>query len=110
VAFAYAQLGKPYQWGATGPSSYDCSGLVQAAWSSAGVSIPRTTYAQWAALPHISTSALEPGDLLYFDGVGHVAIYVGGGDIIDAPQTGQDVQKIPLAGWYQSTLVGAARP
>jgi len=110
VAFAYAQLGKPYQWGATGPGSYDCSGLAQAAWASAGVSIPRTTYAQWAALPHISTSALEPGDLLYFDGVGHVAIYVGGGDIIDAPQTGQDVQKIPLAGWYKSELVGAARP
>jgi cell wall-associated NlpC family hydrolase len=110
VAFAYAQLGKPYQWGATGPNSYDCSGLAQAAWAAAGVSIPRTTYAQWAALPHISTSALEPGDLLYFDGVGHVAIYVGGGDIIDAPQTGMDVQKIPLAGWYQSTLVGAARP
>jgi cell wall-associated NlpC family hydrolase len=110
VAFAYAQLGKPYQWGATGPGSYDCSGLAQAAWASAGVNIPRTTYAQWAALPHISTSALEPGDLLYFDGVGHVAIYVGGGDIIDAPQTGQDVQKIPLAGWYKSTLVGAARP
>jgi peptidoglycan DL-endopeptidase CwlO len=110
VAFAYAQLGKPYQWGATGPGSYDCSGLVQAAWAAAGVTIPRTTYAQWAALPHVSTSALEPGDLLYFDGVGHVAIYVGGGDIIDAPQTGMDVQKIPLAGWYKSSLVGAARP
>ena len=110
VAFAYAQLGKPYQWGATGPNSYDCSGLAQAAWAAAGVAIPRDTYEQWAALPHISTSALEPGDLLYFDGVGHVAIYVGGGDIIDAPQTGMDVQKIPLAGWYQSTLVGAARP
>ena len=68
VAFAYAQLGKPYQWGATGPGSFDCSGLAQAAWAAAGVSIPRTTYAQWAALPHISTSALEPGDLLYFDG------------------------------------------
>jgi peptidoglycan DL-endopeptidase CwlO len=110
VAFAYAQLGKPYQWGATGPGSYDCSGLAQAAWAAAGVTIPRTTYEQWAALPHISTSALEPGDLLYFDGIGHVAIYVGGGDIIDAPQTGMDVQKIPLAGWYKSTLVGAARP
>jgi len=110
VAFAYAQLGKPYQWGATGPGSYDCSGLALAAWAAAGVSIPRTTYAQWAALPHISTSALEPGDLLYFDGIGHVAIYVGGGYIIDAPQTGMDVQKIPLAGWYRSTLVGAARP
>jgi cell wall-associated NlpC family hydrolase len=110
VAFAYAQLGKPYQWGATGPGSFDCSGLAQAAWAAAGVSIPRTTYAQWAALPHISTSALEPGDLLYFDGIGHVAIYVGGGDIIDAPQTGMNVQKIPLSGWYSSTLVGAARP
>jgi len=110
VAFAYAQLGKPYQWGATGPGSFDCSGLAQAAWAAAGVSIPRTTYAQWAALPHVSTSALEPGDLLYFDGVGHVAIYVGGGDIIDAPQTGMDVQKVPLAGWYASSLVGAARP
>jgi cell wall-associated NlpC family hydrolase len=110
VAFAYAQLGKPYQWGATGPGSYDCSGLAQAAWAAAGISIPRTTYEQWAALPHIPTSALQPGDLLYFDGIGHVAIYVGDGDIIDAPQTGLDVQKIPLAGWYASTLVGAARP
>lgn len=110
VAFAYEQLGKPYVWGATGPSSFDCSGLAQAAWSSAGVAIPRTTYEQWAALPHISTSALEPGDLLYFDGVGHVAIYVGNNEIIDAPQTGSDVEKIPLAGWYASSLVGAARP
>jgi peptidoglycan DL-endopeptidase CwlO len=110
VAFAYAQLGKPYQWGATGPGSFDCSGLAQAAWAAAGVSIPRTTYAQWAALPHISTSALEPGDLLYFDGIGHVAVYVGGGYLIDAPQTGMDVQKVPLSGWYASTLVGAARP
>ena len=110
VAFAYAQLGKPYQWGATGPGSFDCSGLAQAAWNAAGVAIPRTTYEQWAALPHISTSALEPGDLLYFDGIGHVAIYVGDGQLIDAPQTGSDVQKIPLAGWYASTLVGAARP
>jgi cell wall-associated NlpC family hydrolase len=97
-------------WGATGPSSFDCSGLAQAAWGSVGVSIPRTTYEQWAALPHISTSALEPGDLLYFDGIGHVAIYVGDGQIIDAPETGRDVEKIPLAGWYASTLVGAARP
>jgi len=110
VAFAYAQLGKPYQWGATGPGSFDCSGLAQAAWAAAGVSIPRTTYAQWAALPHISTSALEPGDLLYFDGIGNVAVYVGGGYLIDAPQTGMDVQKVPLSGWYASTLVGAARP
>ena len=111
VAFAYAQLGKPYQWGATGPVSYDCSGLAQAAWAAAGVSIPRDTYEQWAALPHIAASAIQPGDLLYYDGIGHVAIYVGDGYIIDAPQTGLDVEKIPMdTGWYASTFVGAARP
>jgi cell wall-associated NlpC family hydrolase len=111
VAFAYAQLGKPYQWGATGPGSFDCSGLTQAAWAAAGVSIPRTTYAQWAALPHIATSAIQPGDLLYYDGEGHVAMYVGGGYIIDAPQTGMDVQKLPMnTGWYASTFDGAVRP
>ena len=111
VAFTYAQLGKPYQWGATGPGSYDCSGLVQAAWAAAGVNIPRDTYQQWAALPHIATSAIEPGDLLYYDGVGHVAMYVGGGYIIDAPQTGMNVQKLPMnTSWYASTFVGAARP
>jgi peptidoglycan DL-endopeptidase CwlO len=111
VAFAYAQLGKPYQWGATGPGSFDCSGLTQAAWAAAGVSIPRTTYEQWAALPHIATSAIQAGDLLYYDGEGHVAMYVGGGYIIDAPQTGMDVQKLPMnTGWYASTFDGAVRP
>jgi len=111
VAFAYAQLGKPYQWGATGPDSYDCSGLAQASWAAAGVAIPRDTYEQWAALPHISSSAIQPGDLLYYDGIGHVAMYVGNGYIIDAPQTGMDVQKIPMGtGWYAANFVGAARP
>jgi cell wall-associated NlpC family hydrolase len=111
VAFAYAQLGKPYQWGATGPGSYDCSGLVQAAWAAAGVTIPRDTYQQWAALPHIAASAIQPGDLLFYDGIGHVAMYVGGGYIIDAPQTGMVVQKLPMNdSWYASTFDGAARP
>ncbi len=111
VAFAYAQLGKPYVWGATGPGSYDCSGLVQAAWSSAGVSIPRVTYDQWAALPHIAASSLQPGDLLYYNGEGHVSMYVGNGYIIDAPRTGLDVQKIPMnTDWYAQTFDGAVRP
>ena len=111
VAFAYAQLGKPYEWGATGPYSYDCSGLVQAAWAAAGVSIPRVTYDQWAALPHIATSSIQPGDLLYYDGEGHVAMYVGDGYIIDAPQTGLDVEKIPMnTDWYAATFDGAVRP
>jgi len=111
VAFAYAQLGKPYQWGATGPGSYDCSGLVQAAWASAGVSIPRVTYDQWAALPHVSASSIQPGDLLFYEGEGHVAMYVGDGYMIDAPQTGLDVEKIPMnTGWYAQNFDGAVRP
>jgi len=111
VAFAYAQLGKPDEWGATGPNAYDCSGLVQAAWAAAGVSIPRVTYDQWAALPHIAASAIEPGDLLFYDGEGHVAIYVGNGYIIAAPRTGLDVEKIPMnTDWYAANFDGAVRP
>ena len=93
------------------PDRYDCSGLTQAAWSAAGVAIPRDTYEQWAALPHIATSAIQPGDLLYYDGEGHVAMYVGDGYIIDAPQTGMNVQKLPMnTSWYASTFDGAVRP
>jgi cell wall-associated NlpC family hydrolase len=110
VAYAYSKLGDPYVYGATGPDSFDCSGLVQAAWASAGVAIPRTTYEQVAALPAVSTSDLQPGDLLFFDGDGHVGMYVGGGELIDAPQTGEDVEKVPLSGWYEANLDSAARP
>lgn len=111
IWFAYQQLGKPYVWGATGPDYYDCSGLVQAAWGYAGVAIPRSTYDQYAALPHVPMSAIQPGDLIFFDGVGHVGIYVGNNTIIDAPQSGENVELISLSSpWYASTLVGAARP
>ncbi|HEX6453758.1 MAG TPA: NlpC/P60 family protein [Trebonia sp.] len=111
VAFAKAQIGKPYEWGATGPNAYDCSGLVQAAWASAGVSIPRDTYEQWAALPHIAETSLEPGDLVFFESLGHVGIYIGGGMMIDAPTTGQVVTEHPLNSyWYAQNYVGAARP
>jgi len=113
VAFAYKQLGCPYVWGARGPCSdgFDCSGLVQAAWASAGVAIPRDTYEQWAALPHIPMSDLEPGDLIYFNGESHVGMYVGGGDLIDAPQPGMNVEKISLSeSWYADNEDGAVRP
>jgi cell wall-associated NlpC family hydrolase len=112
VAFAYAQLGCPYVYGGTGPChmGYDCSGLAQAAWAAAGVSIPRDSYEQWAGLPHVSTSSMEPGDLLLFNGEGHVGIYVGGGYLIDAPVPGQNVERVPLQGWYLQTLDGAVRP
>ena len=113
VAFAYAQLGCPYVYGATGPcsSGFDCSGLAMAAWASAGVAIPRDSYGQWGGLPHVSLSSIEPGDLLIYDGEGHVAIYVGGGYIIDAPQTGMDVERIPMStSWYADNLDGVVRP
>jgi cell wall-associated NlpC family hydrolase len=112
VSFAYAQLGCPYVFGGTGPcsSGYDCSGLVQAAWAYAGVSIPRDTYEQWAALPHIPLSQLQPGDLIYFNGESHVGMYVGGNMMIDAPVPGQSVEKVSLSGWYASTEDGAVRP
>jgi cell wall-associated NlpC family hydrolase len=110
VAFVYAQIGKPYVFGASGPDSYDCSGLTSAAWASVGISIPRTSEEQWAGLPHVPTSDMQPGDILVFNGAGHVGIYVGGGMMIDAPHTGLDVQKVALAGWYASTLDGVVRP
>jgi cell wall-associated NlpC family hydrolase len=111
--FALSKLGCPYVYGGTGPcnSGYDCSGLAQAAWAAAGVSIPRTTYADWSSLPHVSLSSLEPGDLILYDGEGHVAIYVGGGKIVDAPHTGAVVEEIPMSeSWYADNEDGAVRP
>jgi cell wall-associated NlpC family hydrolase len=113
VAFVYTQLGCPYVYGGTGPChmGFDCSGLAQAAWAAAGVSLPRTTYDDWAELPHISASSIEPGDLILYDGEGHVAMYVGNGYIIDAPQTGLDVERIPMStSWYADNTDGAVRP
>ncbi len=111
VAFAYAQLGKPYVYGATGPSSYDCSGLVQAAWAAAGVAIPRTTYEQWDSLPHIPVSEMKPGDLIILDGEGHVAMYVGGGYMIDAPHTGAVVERVAYnEPWYVDNMDGVLQP
>jgi cell wall-associated NlpC family hydrolase len=113
VAFAYAQIGCPYVWGGTGPCQmgFDCSGLAEASWTAAGVAIPRDSYEQWAGLPHVSLSAIEPGDLLMFNGESHVAMYVGNGYMIDAPQTGMDVEKIPMnTSWYANSIDGAVRP
>jgi peptidoglycan DL-endopeptidase CwlO len=113
VKFVFDQLGCPYVYGATGPCAdgFDCSGLVMSAWASAGVTIPRDTYEQWAALPHISLSSIQPGDLLYYNGIGHVAMYVGGGMLIDAPHPGASVEEISMnESWYVDTFDGAARP
>jgi peptidoglycan DL-endopeptidase CwlO len=111
VKFAYAQIGCPYVFGGTGPclDGFDCSGLTQAAWASAGVAIPRTSYEQ-ADLPAVPESEMQPGDIMEFSGDGHVGLYVGGGYLIDAPQTGEDVQKVAFSGWYVENFDGAVRP
>jgi cell wall-associated NlpC family hydrolase len=111
VAYAYSKLGDPYLYGGTGPNSFDCSGLVQAAWASAGVAIARVTNSQAVEFPSVARSLLQPGDLVFFAGDSHVAIYVGGGDIIDAPTTGQFVEKLSLSSsWYSANYDGAVRP
>ncbi|WP_406392756.1 NlpC/P60 family protein [Streptomyces sp. NBC_00887] len=107
VDFAYGALGKPYVWGATGPSSFDCSGLTQAAWRAAGVSLPRTTYTQINAGSRVSRSELAPGDLVFFySGVTHVGLYIGGGQMIHAPRPGAPVRIAPIT---EMPFAGATR-
>ncbi|MFD5428902.1 NlpC/P60 family protein [Streptomyces sp. NPDC127084] len=107
IAYAYGALGKPYVWGATGPSSYDCSGLTQAAWRSAGVSLPRTTYTQIDAGPRVPRSQLAPGDLVFFySGISHVGLYIGNGQMIHAPRPGAPVRVAPID---QMPFAGATR-
>ncbi|MES9519273.1 C40 family peptidase [Streptomyces capoamus] len=97
VAYAYGKLGSPYVWGATGPNAFDCSGLVQAAYRSAGISLPRTTYAQIDAGHRVSRSELQPGDLVFFySGISHVGIYVGNGRMIHAPNPSAPVRVAPI--------------
>ncbi|MEU9628151.1 NlpC/P60 family protein [Streptomyces luteogriseus] len=97
VSYAYQKLGSPYVWGATGPNAFDCSGLVQAAYRAAGVSLPRTTYAQIAVGRRVSRSELLPGDLVFFyAGISHVGIYVGNGRMIHAPNPSAPVRVAPL--------------
>ncbi|MFJ6937052.1 NlpC/P60 family protein [Streptomyces sp. NPDC101132] len=108
VSFAYGAIGKPYVWGATGPNAYDCSGLTQAAWRSAGVALPRTTYTQINAGSRVSRSQLAPGDLVFFySGVSHVGLYIGGGKMIHAPRPGSTVR---VASIDDMPWAGAARP
>jgi peptidoglycan DL-endopeptidase CwlO len=112
VKFAYDQLNCPYVYGGTGPCAdgFDCSGLTQAAWAYAGVAIERTSEDQWDSLPHVAEADLEPGDIMVFNDAGHVGIYVGNNELIDAPHTGADVELVAFSGWYQETYDGAVRP
>ena len=108
VAFAYRAIGLPYVWGATGPGAYDCSGLTQAAWRAAGVSLPRTTYTQINSGPRVPESELRPGDLVFFySGISHVGLYIGNGQMIHAPHPGAAVRIAPIA---EMPFAGATRP
>ena len=107
VAAAKSRLGMPYVWGAAGPGAFDCSGLIMWAWGQAGVSLPHFSGAQYASTTHISMSQLQPGDLVFPNDPGdHVAMYVGGGQIIEAPHSGDVVHIVPMYSWF----VMASRP
>ncbi|MFG1653544.1 NlpC/P60 family protein [Micromonospora sp. NPDC049275] len=93
VRYAFGAIGKPYVWAGDGPNGYDCSGLTLAAWRAAGRSLPHSARMQWGAVAHIGRGDLRPGDLIFYSGLGHVALYVGGGQVIDAPSAGRNVLK-----------------
>jgi peptidoglycan DL-endopeptidase CwlO len=93
VSFAYNAIGVMYQYGADGPNGYDCSGLTSAAWRAAGKSLPHNAAAQYRATTRISRGDLKPGDLVFYRSLGHVGLYVGGGQIIDSSRAGQPVKK-----------------
>ncbi|MGB8861960.1 MAG: NlpC/P60 family protein, partial [Ilumatobacteraceae bacterium] len=109
VAAAYSQLGVPYKFAAESPGeAFDCSGLTKWAWGRAGVGMPHQSGAQYGSFPHVSQSEAQPGDLIfYYSPIGHVGIYIGGGQMIHAPQTG-DVVKVSTVHWNK--VVGVARP
>jgi cell wall-associated NlpC family hydrolase len=108
VRYAMAQVGKQYVYGAAGPSTFDCSGLMLAAWAQAGVSLPRSSQAQFGAGPRIAVGDLRPGDLVfYYSGLSHVGMYIGNGLIVDASNPRTDVRVTTL---YSMPYVGAVRP
>jgi cell wall-associated NlpC family hydrolase len=114
ISYAEQQLGKPYVWGATGPDSFDCSGLVMMAYRAAGIAIPRTSQAQWAWGPRIQAGHEQPGDLIFFAGAdgtptspGHVGMVLGHGMMVEAEQTGVPIH---IVSYGSRGAVGFSRP
>jgi cell wall-associated NlpC family hydrolase len=108
VRFAMAQVGKPYAYGAAGPSAYDCSGLTMAAWGAAGVGLPHSSSAQYGSGTHISESQLQPGDLVfYYSPISHVGMYIGNGMIVNAENPSSGIR---VTGLHSMPYVGAVRP
>jgi cell wall-associated NlpC family hydrolase len=108
LSTAHKLIGKPYRWGATGPNAFDCSGFTSFVWRAAGLYLPHSSVAQYNSLPRVSVSSLQPGDIVFsrWNGGGHVGLYIGGGRMINAPQTGRHVEISGLRG----NTVGAVRP
>ena len=109
VGVAMRYLGVPYVWGGSTPRGFDCSGLVMYAFGQIGISLPHSSYAQFAMGTAVSISQLQPGDLVFFAGASHVGIYIGGGQIIHAPHTGDVVKISSLTGWYTAEFAGGRR-
>jgi cell wall-associated NlpC family hydrolase len=113
IAYAKAQLGEPYVWGGAGPSKWDCSGLTMRAWQAAGVNLSHYAGSQYAQTKKVAVSKIKRGDLLFWSDGGpgsiyHVALYLGGGQMIQAPRPGRDVEIVPLSYWIKPDL--ASRP
>ena len=109
VGIAMRYLGVPYVWGGSSPSGFDCSGLVSYVFAQIGVSLPHSSYAQFGIGTPVSIGELQPGDLVFFTGASHVGIYIGGGQFIHAPHTGDVVKISSLSGYYSSNFAGARR-
>jgi peptidoglycan DL-endopeptidase CwlO len=109
VGVAMRYLGIPYVWGGSSPSGFDCSGFVMYVYAQVGISLPHYTVSQYGMGSAVSRSQLQPGDVLFFDGLGHNGIYIGGNQFIHAPHTGDVVKISSISGWYASTYVGARR-
>jgi peptidoglycan DL-endopeptidase CwlO len=111
VEFALQAVGTPYRWGGESPAyGFDCSGLVRWAYSQVGLDLPHSSYALYGEGRRVSESKMEPGDILFFEGLGHVGLYLGRGRMVHAPQTGRNVEIVRLASTnYGFRLIGARR-
>jgi cell wall-associated NlpC family hydrolase len=111
VQIAMGELGVPYVWGGASPSGFDCSGLTMWVYAQLGIHLDHFTGSQWNAGPHVARDQLAPGDLVFFEpGIGHVGIYIGNNDFIEAPHTGAFVQISSLSNaWYAAEYQGAVR-